>query len=155
MQIILIAAMAKNRTIGYKNQIPWNIRGEQKIFKEHTSGHAIIMGRKTYESIGRLLPNRKNIIITNQKEYIVRGATVTHDIESALQSAKEFTKVFIIGGANIYKQCVDKADYIYLTIINRNITGDTYFPELPESFKLQTSEIIELSETVRFNIYKR
>lgn len=155
MQIILIAAMAKNRTIGYKNKIPWKIRGEQKLFKEYTLNHAVIMGRKTYESIGKPLPERKNIIITNQQEYTVNSATVVHTIDEAIQKATEFAKVFIIGGANIYQQCLVKADYIYLTIIDREITGDTFFPDIPENFQLQSSQKIQLSEPVTFNIYKK
>ena len=155
MQIILIAAMAKNRTIGYQNKIPWKIRGEQKLFKEHTLNHAVVMGRKTYESIGKPLPDRKNIIITSQQEYTVDSAIVVHDIDSAIQQATEFTKVFIIGGAKIYQQCLAKADYIYLTIIDREIRGDAFFPKIPDNFKLHSSKKIQLGEPVTFNIYKK
>lgn len=155
MTLILIAAMAKNRTIGNSNQIPWKIKGEQKLFKQHTIGHTVIMGRKTYESIGNPLPNRKNIVITRQEDYPIPEEMKASSIEEALTKSQISDKVFIIGGANIYQQCLHIADYIYLTIIDRDISGDALFPEIPKEFTLMSSKTIELSEPVTFNIYKR
>ena len=160
MQIILIAAMAKNHVIGYQNTIPWQIKGEQKLFKEHTFGHTVIMGRKTYESIGKPLVGRKNIVISAQKNLLLENKDsieVIHaqNIEEALEACKNDDKVFIIGGANIYKQTIDIADYIYLTIINRDAPGDSFFPEITGDFVKVSSEAIQLSEEVNFNTYKR
>lgn len=155
MSLILIAAMAKNRTIGNANQIPWKIKGEQKLFKEHTIGHTVIMGRKTYESIGKPLPDRKNIVITRQSDYPIPHEMRANSIEEALLKTQSNDKIFIIGGANIYQQCLSNADYIYLTVIDREIPGDAFFPEIPDDFELQSSKKIELSEPVTFNIYKR
>ncbi len=156
MQIILIAAMAKNHTIGYQNTIPWKIKGEQKIFKEYTLGHTVIMGRKTYESIGKPLPERKNIIITSQKSYKAANSIIlASDINFAIKSCENDDKVFIIGGENIYRQTIAMADYIYLTIINRDIKGDRFFPVIGKEFTLVSSENIQLEEEVTFNIYKR
>ena len=101
MTLILIAAMAKNRTIGNSNQIPWKIKGEQKLFKQHTIGHTVIMGRKTYESIGNPLPNRKNIVITRQEDCPIPEEMKASSIEDALTKSQISDKVFIIGGANI------------------------------------------------------
>lgn len=163
MRIILIAAMAKNRVIGYQNTIPWHIKGEQKLFKEHTLGHTVVMGRKTYESIGKPLIGRKNIVISSQKQPN-KISSQTNDetqiifansIQAALDLCKNNEKVFIIGGANIYNQTIDIADYIYLTIINRNVNGDTFFPEIDKKFSLISSQIIKLSEEVIFNVYER
>lgn len=155
MSLILIAAMAKNRTIGDNNQIPWKIKGEQKLFKQHTIGHTVIMGRKTYESIGKPLPDRKNIVITRQKDYPIPNNMCASGIDEALEKTNVNDKVFIIGGADIYQQCLQNADYIYLTIIDRDIEGDAFFPEIPDDFILKSSEKIELSEPVTFNIYQR
>ncbi len=160
MQIILIAAMAKNRVIGYQNTIPWNIKGEQKLFKEHTLGHTVIMGRKTYESIGKPLVGRKNIVISSQKNWLDNTLNSpelfhAHNIDEALEESKNDEKVFIIGGANIYKQTIDIADYVYLTIVNKDVQGDSFFPEIDKNFTLISSERIQLSEEVVFNIYQR
>lgn len=156
MQIILIAAMSINRVIGLNNTIPWHIKGEQKLFKEHTYGHTVIMGRKTYESIGKPLPGRKNIILTSQKKTVNnQEILIANNIQEALNYCKADNKVFIIGGANIYEQTICMADYIYLSIINRNIDGDSYFPIIDDNFMLISSNIIKLSEEITFNIYKK
>jgi dihydrofolate reductase len=157
MQIIIIAAVAQNRVIGYKNTIPWQIKGEQKLFKEHTLGHTVIMGRKTFESIGKPLTGRKNIIISTNSKNIFNhdGAIIASSIEDALDFCKNDEKVFIIGGSNVYKQTINIADYIYLTILKREVIGDSFFPEIDENFILISSEEIQLSENVTFAIYKR
>lgn len=157
MQIIIIAAMAQNRVIGYKNTIPWQIKGEQKLFKEHTFGHTVIMGRKTFESIGKPLAGRKNIIITTQDKsnFNPDGAITVSSIQKALEICKNDEKVFIIGGFIIYKQTINMADYIYLTILKREVSGDSFFPELDEKFILMSSKEIQLSEEVTFAIYQR
>jgi dihydrofolate reductase len=131
MKISLIAAMAKNRVIGRQGEIPWKIPGEQKLFKKITLRHAVIMGRKTYESIGRPLPGRTNIIVTRQKQYQAQGCTVVHDLSSALNHCPEDEdEAFICGGGQLYHEALPIADHIYLTVIPRDIPGDTYFPEI-------------------------
>tara|TARA_R110002050_G_scaffold149571_2_gene276251 strand:+ start:1806 stop:2300 length:495 start_codon:yes stop_codon:yes gene_type:complete len=129
MNITLIAAMAENRVIGKDNQLIWHFPDDLKHFKQLTSGHHVIMGRKTFESVGRPLPNRTNIIITRQDEYRVEGCLIAHSIEEAISMVKNDERPFIVGGAEIYKQALDFADTIELTIIHGNYEGDSYFPE--------------------------
>lgn len=129
--ISLIVAYDKNRVIGYNNSMPWYLPEDLKYFKETTMGKPMIMGRKTFESIGRPLPNRTNIIITRNKNYSVENAKVAHSLNEALQCAKEIDKnIFIIGGGKIYEQAIDFADIIEVTEVHENFEGDTYFPEI-------------------------
>ena len=157
MLISLIAAMAKNRVIGRQGEIPWKIPGEQKIFKKITSGHAVIMGRKTYESIGRPLPDRINIIVTRQTEYRAEGCIIVHDLSSALNRCpQDENEAFICGGGQLYHEAIPLADLIYLTVIPRDITGDTYFPEISlADFRVRESQTIEGIEPYNFLIYER
>ncbi len=157
MLISLIVAMASNRVIGDKGEIPWKIPGEQKMFKEVTMGHTMIMGRKTYEAIGRALPGRTNIVITRQSEYQAPGCKVVHDLDSALESCSpEEDEAFIIGGGQIYNETISAADRIYLTVLPREVSGDTYFPEFSESdFKIIKSDFIDAVEPYHFYIYER
>ena len=157
MLISLIAAMAQNRVIGRQGEIPWKIPGEQKIFKKITSGHAVIMGRKTYESIGRPLPDRINIIVTRQKEYRAEGCIIAHDLAGALKSCpQDENEAFICGGGQLYHEAIHMADRIYLTVIPRDIKGDTYFPEISSAdFQVKESKIIEGIEPYNFYIYER
>jgi dihydrofolate reductase len=130
MLISIIAAMSLNRVIGKNNQIPWHIPGEQKRFKEITWGHSIIMGRKTHESIGRVLPGRTNIVITRQENYSAPGCIVVHSLEAALKNCPPHeTEAFIIGGEQIFRLALPFAQRIYLTIIQKEIEGDAFFPE--------------------------
>lgn len=123
--------MSQNKVIGKDNKIPWHIPEDMKYFREKTKGHAIIMGRKTFESIGKPLPNRTNIIVTRQKNYQADGCIVTHTIEEALTEGKkhEQEEIFIAGGSEIYKESITSADRIYLTIIRKDFEGDTFFPD--------------------------
>ena len=159
MKISLIAAMAKNRVIGRQGEIPWKIPGEQKLFKKITLGHAVIMGRKTYESIGRPLPGRTNIVVTRQKQYQAQGCTVVHDLSSALNHCPEDEdEAFICGGGQLYHEALPMADHIYLTVIPRDIPGDTYFPDISSTeFRVRQSESIEAEEAEPYNflIYER
>lgn len=133
--ISAIFAMSENRVIGKDNKIPWYLPADFKHFKNITNGHPIIMGRKTYESIGRPLPNRTNIIITRDKTYKVDGCVVVNSLTAALDTAKslDHEEIFIIGGAEIYKQSMKILNRLYLTIIHANIDGDTFLPELPDA----------------------
>jgi dihydrofolate reductase len=157
MLISLIAAMAKNRVIGRQGEIPWKIPGEQKIFKKITSGHAVIMGRKTYESIGRPLPGRTNIIVTRQKGYRAEGSIVVHNLADALNHCpQDEDEAFICGGGQLYREAFPLADRIYLTLIPREIRGDTYFPEISAAdFRVKESRAIEGVEPYNFYIYER
>ncbi len=159
MQISLIAAMAKNRVIGRQGDIPWKIPGEQKIFKKITLGHAVIMGRKTYESLQRPLVERTNIIVTRQPGYAAEGCVVVHDLSQALDSCPPGEdEAFIIGGGQLYQAAFAMCDRIYLTVIPRDIDGDTYFPKIPlTEFKVIESETIAAAgiEPYEFYIYER
>ena len=159
MRISLIAAMAKNRVIGRQGEIPWKIPGEQKLFKKITMGHAVIMGRKTYESLRRPLPGRTNIIVTRQKQYQAEGCTVVHDLPSALNRCPEDEdEAFICGGGQLYHEALPMTDLIYLTVIPREIPGDTYFPDISSTeFRVIQSESIEPAGIKPYNffIYER
>ena len=130
MQISLIAAVSQNNVIGHNEKIPWEIPGEQKRFRELTSGKTIIMGRKTFESIGKPLPNRKTIIITRNENYIQENCIIAHSLEEALDLAKKEKEVFIAGGGEIYQQAMPLANKIYLTIIEKEFIGNIYFPKI-------------------------
>ena len=159
MRISLIAAMAQNRVIGRKGDIPWRIPGEQKIFKKITLGHAVVMGRKTFESLGQPLRDRTNIIVTRQKDYRAEGCLVAHDLASAIKCCPtDEDEVFICGGGQLYHEALPLADRIYLTVIPREIPGDTYFPDiLLTEFRVSQSESIEVEgvEPYDFFIYER
>lgn len=157
MKLSLIAAMASNRVIGHKGDIPWKIPGEQKMFKEITLGHTVIMGRKTYETLGRPLPGRTNVVITRQTGYQAPGCIIARDLDGALAScSKDENEAFICGGGQLYHQALPMADKIYLTVLPQEIPGDTYFPEISEAdFKMTTSELIDGVEPYNFYIYER
>lgn len=131
--IVMIAAMDQNRVIGYKNQMPWQIPSELAHFRQTTAGHTVLMGRKTFEAIGRLLPKRHNIIVST-KPMNVGGdnVTVINDLEAFLRlwSTKEET-LFIIGGATIYASSLPYVDQIIVSIVPGTHPGDTYFPQIP------------------------
>ena len=129
MIISLIAAMGKNRVIGKDNSLPWKLPEDMKRFKEITSGKPVIMGRKTFESIGRPLPNRLNIIITRDKNYKAEGCIVVHSINEALKAAEGNSEVMIIGGEQIFREFLPMANRMYLTLIDEDFEGDAYFPE--------------------------
>jgi dihydrofolate reductase len=157
MIISAIVAMASNRVIGDRGDIPWKIPGEQKMFKEITMGHTVIMGRKTYESIGRPLPGRTNIVITRQSGYQADGCIVVHDLGSALQCCPPGEKeAFICGGGQLYREAMPETDRIYLTLLSREVQGDTFFPEISEAeFKLTRSDHIDAVEPYDFLVYER
>ncbi|RBW69495.1 dihydrofolate reductase [Bacillus taeanensis] len=125
--ISLIWAMGQNQTIGKDNDMPWHLPADLAYFKKVTSGHTVLMGRKTHESIGRPLPNRKNIIITNNKAYKAEGCIVVHSVKEALTHTKE-DEVFVIGGAQIYEVFLPFADRLYVTHIKQDFDGDAFFP---------------------------
>ena len=133
MTIKIIAALSTNRIIGDKGKIPWFIRGELKRFKDITMGHNVVMGRKTFESIGKVLEGRRNIIISNNKSFEADGAIVENSLNLAISRCDEGKDIFIIGGSKIYEMALKYCDYLYLTVIHKSFPGDTYFPEYDAS----------------------
>ncbi len=131
MTISIVVAIAANNAIGKDNQLLWRLPNDLKHFKQITSGHTIIMGRKTYDSVGKPLPNRRNIVITRQN-ITIDGCEVVNSLGAALALCADEPEIFIVGGAEIYKQAMQATDRIYLTIVHHNFEGDTYFPEIKE-----------------------
>lgn len=138
--VSLIVAMGENRVIGNKNELPWHLPEDLKYFKRVTMGHPVIMGRKTFESIGRPLPGRKNIVISAQEDYVAEGCTVLHSIEEVLMLNEKNPgeEYFVIGGAEIYKALLPVADRLYITFIYEKFEGDTVFPP----FKINEWELV-------------
>ncbi len=128
-RISIIAAMAKNRVIGIANTLPWRLPEDLKHFKALTLGHHILMGRKTYESLGRPLPGRTSVVITRSQDLRVPGCRVANSIADAVAACDNDNEIFFIGGEELYRQALDVADRIYLTEINEDFAGDAWFPE--------------------------
>jgi dihydrofolate reductase len=129
--VSIIAAIDKNRALGKDNKLLWHIPEDMKWFKSHTSGHPVIMGRKTFESIGKALPNRLNIVISRNLSYRAPGCTVAETLEKGIDIAvqSDNTEVFIIGGGTVYAQALPFADRLYLTIVDGLYDADTFFPQ--------------------------
>jgi dihydrofolate reductase len=144
-----IVAMTRKRVIGRNNQIPWRLRGEQRWFKEVTMGHSILMGRKTFESIGKPLPGRRNLVVTRTGNFA--GVDLVRDLQTFDPALYEgdAKEIFVIGGAEIYGVMLDRCDAIYVTVVKEEYEGDTYFPEFESQF--QISETIR--ETSEFDIF--
>jgi dihydrofolate reductase len=130
MKISLIVAMASNRAIGLNGKMPWHLSADLKRFKQITMGAPILMGRKTFEAIGRPLPGRENIIISRDPSYQQPGCRVFGDIDSVLQCYAGSQELFVIGGATLYEAMLPYADYLYLTEIHKIFAGDTFFPKI-------------------------
>jgi dihydrofolate reductase len=129
----LIVAIAKNRVIGVKNTLPWHLPEDLKRFRALTTGHHIIMGRKTYDSLGRLLPGRTTVIVTRNQDYKVEGAIVVNSLEAAIAACGDDNEVFLIGGAELYKDGLKLANKLYLTEIDADYEGDAFFPQFDEA----------------------
>ncbi len=137
--IILIAAAAENNALGKNNDLLWHLPDDFKRFKALTTGHHIIMGRKTFESFPKPLPNRTHIVISRQKNYHPEGCLIADSLEKAIAMAPRNENVFVIGGGEIYQQSVDLADKIELTRVHTSLGADTFFPEIdPEKWELLT-----------------
>jgi dihydrofolate reductase len=133
MIISLIAAVARNRVIGKRGSLPWYLPADLKHFQEVTKGKSIIMGRKTYESIGKPLPDRRNIVLTRDRFYKQGGCIVVHSLADALEAAGRSDEVMVIGGEEIYHEFLPFADRMYLTLIDAGFLGDAFFPEFDKS----------------------
>ena len=152
-RIALIVAMAKNRVIGADNRIPWHLPDDLKMFKRLTMGHHIVMGRKTYESIGRLLPGRTTVIVTRQRDYRVTGAIIAHSLHDAINAAARDDDIFVIGGAELFREALPIADRIHLSLVDAEPEGDTWMPEFDTS---QWTEVMsEQKPGFRYLLLKR
>lgn len=129
-QLSIIVAIAKDGVIGLNNTLPWHLPEDLRRFKALTMGHHIIMGRKTYESLGRLLPGRTTVIVTRNKTYKVGGALTVHSLESALKLCSADVEPFLIGGAELYKNGLERATKLYITQVHAEFVGDAFFPEV-------------------------
>ena len=141
-RISIIVAHSQNMAIGKANSLVWHLPYDLKRFKKLTTGHPIIMGRKTYQSINRPLPERTNIVVTRDTNLEIPGCIVVHSTVEAIEKAKEFDQeeIFIIGGAKIYKETLSMADRLYVTKVDINVEGDAFFPEYSNIFTKKISE---------------
>jgi dihydrofolate reductase len=165
MKLSIIVATARNRVIGKNNQLPWHLPQDLKYFREKTIGKPVIMGRKTFESIGRPLPNRVNIVITRNRDWSKDGVIVVHSLVEAIQAAnnlperedKSELEAMVIGGAEIYKAALEIADRVYLTYIDRDVEGDAWFPVLGCDWNLKGVLPGEktASESYEYRIYEK
>ena len=157
MQLSIIVAMDRNRVIGRGGALPWHISSDLKNFKKITMGKPILMGRKTHDSIGKPLPGRENIILTNNKKYSAEGCTVKNTLDEVYSYCEEQLELVVMGGAILYSQTLDKADKLYITEVNASVNGDTFFPEyksnqwreiLRETFNADENNEFDYSFTV-------
>ena len=128
--ISIIVAMTEDRVIGRDGELPWHLSADLRRFKQLTMTHTMIMGRKTYESIGRPLPGRTTIVVTRQRDIQIPGVKIVHRFRDAIQSVQEPSQTFIVGGESIYRAALPQTEQIYRTLVHANITGDTFFPEI-------------------------
>lgn len=147
--IKLIAAISSNRVIGNNNSLIWRLPNDLKRFKKLTTDNVVIMGRKTYESIGRPLPYRRNIIITKNEDYFVEGCETVNSLEEALLLCND--DCFIIGGGEIYKQSISLAEKLFITIVDGVFDGDTFFPDISEEWKEVRREDYSKDEKHNYN----
>ena len=155
--ISLIVAASRNGVIGANNRLPWHLPADLKRFKQLTMGHPILMGRKTFESIGTPLPGRTNLVITRQKDYQCCGATAAHSLEEALLICDRESEIFVIGGAEIFRQALPFADRIYLTRIEKDFEGDTRLFEIDSKIWKEVSREESLNDPLphAFLTYER
>lgn len=149
----VIVAQSENRAIGINNTLPWHLPADLKRFKSITMGHCIIMGRKTYDSIGRALPGRTNIIVTRNQSLSMDGCVIVHSLEEAYNYALQMneTEAFVIGGAELIKQAISDCDKIYLTVIHSEIDGDTFLEPISDEWEVETSEKHNSDEKNNYN----
>ena len=157
--ISLLVAHDLERVIGVNNDLPWHIPEDLAYFKKMTTGKAMVMGRKTYESIGRPLPGRLNIVVTRNQFFSAEGIVITHNLKDAIQKAEEYNnEVMIIGGSEIFRSSLEIADRLYITLIKKNFAGDTFFPAYGPEWKLKFSseeKVTENGTPFLFLIYER
>ncbi|SHL47268.1 dihydrofolate reductase [Chryseobacterium polytrichastri] len=151
----IVVAMGEKNEIGFENQLLWHLPKDLKHFKDLTSGHPIIMGRKTYESIGKPLPNRTNIVISRKKNWFEEGILIVGSIKEAVKFAKKIDEeVFIIGGGNIYDQTIELADKLVVTLVKADLQADTFFPKINTKIWKKTEEVFhEKDEKNQYDFY--
>jgi dihydrofolate reductase len=138
----IVVAMGEKNEIGFENQLLWHLPKDLKHFKDLTSGHPVIMGRKTYESIGKPLPNRTNIVVSRKNDWFEEGVLIVGSIKEAVKFAKKIDEeIFIIGGGKIYEQTMDIADRLEITRVKADLHADTYFPKIDEKIWKKTNEV--------------
>ncbi|UCE85926.1 MAG: dihydrofolate reductase [Deltaproteobacteria bacterium] len=130
MKLSIIAAVSENGVIGIDGRLPWHLPADQAFFKRATIGHAVIMGRRTFESIQGPLPKRTTIVVTRNRAYRAPGAVVVEDLDAALAAAAGDDEVFVAGGAELYREALPRADRLYLTVVHTDVAGDVFFPEV-------------------------
>jgi dihydrofolate reductase len=156
MGIAIIAAMSRNRVIGRGGATPWHIPADLRRFRELTLGHTVIMGRRTFESIGRPLAGRSNVVVTGQKNYSREDTLVVHSLEEAIASSTRENELFICGGSEIYRQALPLCSKIYLTVVDLDIEGDRYFPPVPiDDFREVSREAISENPPAEFIIFEK
>ena len=129
MTLSCIVAVSENGVIGRKNDLPWKLSADLRRFKQLTTGHAIIMGRKTFDSIGRPLPNRTSIVMTRDRSYASPGVVVVHSFDQAVAACEDQQEAFVIGGETVFREALPQAQRLYLTRVHKKVEGDAYFPE--------------------------
>ncbi|MCD1118771.1 dihydrofolate reductase [Chryseobacterium turcicum] len=151
----IVVAMGEKNEIGSGNQLLWHLPKDLKHFKDLTSGHPIIMGRKTFESIGKALPNRTNIVVSRKKNWFQEGVLIVGSIKEAIKFAKKIDEnIFIIGGGNVYEQTMEIADRLEVTLVKANLEADTYFPKINEKVWKKTEEVFhEKDEKNQYDFY--
>ncbi|MEX0654374.1 MAG: dihydrofolate reductase [Phycisphaeraceae bacterium] len=160
-RVSLVVAMAENRVIGREGDLPWHLPADLAYFKQLTRGHTVVMGRRTFDSLGRPLPNRRNIVLTRDRQWTHPGVEVVHDwpaLQARLEDVAE--EVFILGGEQVYRLALPEADRVYLTLIHATVEGDTRFPDLPEAqwrLREQTPRPADAKNTyaMTFQVYER
>jgi dihydrofolate reductase len=147
MSLSIIVAMAKNRTIGVNNTLPWRCPEDLKHFKALTMGHHMIMGRKTFDSIGKPLPGRTTVVVTRDKGLKIEGCLIAHSLQDAISLCAGDAEAFIVGGADIYSQSLQLADTLYVTEIQQDVEGDAHFPEFDRNLWQETARDMRTQET--------
>lgn len=157
MTVSIIAAMSRNRVIGDGPKIPWKVKGEQKLFREITMGGTLVMGRKTFDTIGKALPGRKTIIVTRQKDFSAAECMAVNSIEDALAQADRIGRdVFVIGGGEIYSQTINRVDDVHLSVIDTDVEGDVKFPSFSEAdFEVIEERYFESNINYTYRHYQR
>ncbi|WP_219837498.1 type 3 dihydrofolate reductase [Paenibacillus sp. R14(2021)] len=151
MTLTLIAAMARNRVIGADNSMPWHLPAEMAHFRRTTSGKTVVMGRKTFQSLGGPLPKRRNVILTRDRGFAAEGCEVVHDVEEAIAKFGDGEELMIIGGAEIYAQFLPRADKLLLTEVEADVEGDAYFPSFdPAEWRVDSTEKHEIDDKNAF-----
>ena len=133
MKLSMIAAMSRNSVIGIENKMPWHLPEDFKWFRKHTLNKPILMGKNTFLSIGKPLPNRQNLVLTNSKDFYHSGVEIFNSFDQAIDAYKNTPEIMIIGGAKVYEEHIDKVDTLYLTTVNIHLEGDAFFPDIEKN----------------------